>query len=409
MTTAKTFEKVSGPLVGVKVLDFCSFINGAYSASLMGDLGADVIKIEPLYGDLARAWGPFIKGESRPYQTWNRSKRGIALDLTSTAAREVVYELVRRADVVIENFRPGVTEKLGIDYPTLCEINPRMIYCSSTAFGSKGPYRDRPGYDPILQSLSGLAGEIANYGGRVAISPVAASDYQASMLVLTGVLAALLNREKTGEGQRVETSLLQGIMSIQTHFFYQPLEGEAQGRVGIYPYRLFETKDGQIFIGAATDKFWGMLCEVLGLPGLAVDLRYDTNEKRTARSAELAPILEPLLRQKTTADWQTIFMEKGVPCGAVGDWTSFFNDSQVEAMEMNQQTEHPLIGPARVTGVPISFEKTPGRIQRAAPILGEHTEEIMRELGYSKQRIVELKLAKVIAGPGGAQTEPPKE
>jgi crotonobetainyl-CoA:carnitine CoA-transferase CaiB-like acyl-CoA transferase len=389
-----------GPLAGVKVLDFCSFINGAYSASLMGDLGAEVIKIEPLYGDLARAWGPFIKGESRPFQTWNRSKRGISLDLTFPAAREVVYELTRRADVVIENFRPGITRKLGIDYHTLRGINSRIIYCSSTAFGSKGPYRDRPGYDPILQSLSGLVRENVNYSGRMAISPVAASDYQASMLVLTGVLAALLHREKTGEGQLIETSLLQGIMSIQTHFFYQPLDAEAQGRVGIYPYRLFETKDGQIFIGGATDKFWRMLCEVLGLAELGIDPRYDTNEKRTERSAELAPILEPLIRQKTTDDWQTLLYDKGVPCGAVGDWPGFFNDPQVEAMEMNQQTEHPLIGSARVTGVPIKFEKTPGMIQRAAPILGEHTDEVLKELGYDDQRIAELKQAKVITGPG---------
>ncbi len=228
-------DKTSGPLTGVRVLDFCSFINGAYSASLMGDLGADVIKIEPIYGDLARTWGPFINGESRPFQTWNRSKRGICLDLTRAGARQVVYDLTARADVVIANFRPGVAEKLGIDYCTLQEINPRLVYCSSTAFGSKGPYRDRPGYDPILQSISGLAKETGNYSGRIAISPVAASDYQASMLVLTGVLAALFHREKTGVGQLIETSLLQGIMSIQTHFFYQPVEAEPQGRVGAGP------------------------------------------------------------------------------------------------------------------------------------------------------------------------------
>ncbi len=396
MTVGDNSGTSFGPLAGVKVLDFCSFINGSYSAALMGDLGADVIKIEPLYGDLARAWGPFIKGESRPFQTWNRSKRSISVDLGLPAAREVVYELARRADVVIENYRPGVTKKLGIDYNTVREINSRIIYCSSTAFGSKGPYRDRPGYDPILQSISGLARESANYSGRVAITPVAASDYQASMLVLTGILAALLHREKTGEGQRIETSLLQGIMSIQTHFFYQPLEAEAQGRVGIYPYRLFATKDDQIFIGGATDKFWRILCEVLGLHELAIDPRYDTNEKRSTRSAELAPVLEPLLRERTTAEWQRLLMEKGFPCGAVGDWSSFFNDPQVSAIEMNQQTEHPLIGPARVTGVPINFEKTPGKIQRAAPMLGQHTEEVLKELGYDQQRIAELRDAGVI-------------
>jgi CoA:oxalate CoA-transferase len=394
--TSDQHHDISGPLLGIRVLDFCSFINGAYGASLMGDLGADVIKIEPVYGDLARAWGPFINVESRPFQTWNRSKRGLCIDLTQAAARKIIYDLTARADVVIVNFRPGVAEKLGIDYPALREINPQLIYCSSTAFGAKGPYRDRPGYDPILQSISGLAKETANYSGRIAISPVAASDYQASMLVLTGVLAALLHREKTGAGQLVETSLLQGIMSIQTHFFYQPVEAEAQGRVGIYPYRLFETKDGQIFIGGATDKFWRMLCEVLELSDLAIDTRYDTNEKRTVRSSELAPILEPLIREKTTSEWQTILMAKGVPCGAVGEWSEFFNDEQVNAMEMHQQIDHPVIGPAFVTGVPINFEKTPGKIKRGAPVLGEHTQEVLREIGYDDEKIAKLIEAGVI-------------
>jgi len=380
----------SGPLTGIRVLDFCSFINGAYSASLMGDLGADVIKVEPTYGDLARAWGPFINGESRPFQTWNRSKRGICLDLTQVEARQVIYDLTTRADVAIANFRPGVAEKLGIDYYTLREINPRLVYCSSTAFGSKGPYRDRPGYDPILQSISGLAKETANYSGRIAISPVAASDYQASMLVLSGVLAALFHREKTGEGQLIETSLLQGIMSIQTHFFYQPIEAAPQGRVGIYPYRLFETKDGQIFIGGATDKFWQMLCEVLGLADIAVDPRYDTNEKRTERSAELAPILEPLFREKSTSEWQALLLAKGVPCGAVNEWSEFFNDEQVKAMEMNELINHPVIGPAYVTGIPINFDQTPGKIQRGAPMLGEHTQEVLKEIGYDDEKIDKL-------------------
>jgi crotonobetainyl-CoA:carnitine CoA-transferase CaiB-like acyl-CoA transferase len=386
----------AGPLTGVRVLDFCSFINGAYSAMLMGDLGADVIKVESLTGDLARAWGPFLKGESRSYQAWNRNKRGVALDLATEAGREIVYDLVRQVDVVIENFRNGVTGKLGIDYATLRQINPRIVYCSSTAFGAKGPYRNRPGYDPVLQSLSGIVKDNVRFSGRAAVSPVAAADYQTSMLVIAGVLAALYHREKTGEGQKIETSLLQGVMTVHAQYFVQALECEEEGAPGIYPYRLFETKDDQIFIAAGTDKFWRILCEVLGVRELGANPLYDSNTKRAARSEELTAILAPLLRQKTTLEWETLLLEKGVPCGAVNNYHQFFNDSQVTAMEMNPVVEHSIIGPMRVVGVPVHFEKTPGAIQRAAPALGQHTADVLRELGYDAQRIAELKEMGVI-------------
>src|SRR5215475_6905694 len=323
MTSSTVSNAPSGPLVGVKVIDFCSFINGAYSAALMGDLGAEVIKIEPLTGDLARAWGPFFKGESQFYQAWNRNKRGMALDMTTPAGREIVYELVRRSDVVIENFRAGVTEKLGIDYARLREINPRLIYCSSTAFGSKGPYRDRPGYDPVLQSLGGMVRDSVRFSGKEALGVVAVADYQASMLVVMSVNAALFHRERTGEGQRIETSLLQGVMSVHAHYFVEALECEEEGAFGIYPYRLFETSDDLIFIAAGTDKFWRMLCEELGVPELGTDPLYDANSKRAGRREELTGILQPIFKRRTSADWEASLVAKGVPCASVKNYMEF--------------------------------------------------------------------------------------
>jgi crotonobetainyl-CoA:carnitine CoA-transferase CaiB-like acyl-CoA transferase len=396
VNSTSDFTQPTGPLVGIKILDFCSFINGAYSAALMGDLGAEVIKIEPLTGDLARAWGPFLNGESRFYQAWNRNKRCLALDLTATAGRDIAYELVRQADVVLENFRPGVTEKLGIDYPTLRELNPRLIYCSSTAFGSKGPQRQRPGYDPVLQALSGIIGDNARFSGKAALLPVAVSDYQASMLVVTGVLAALYHRERTGEGQKLETSLLQAVLSVHAHYFIEALQCEEEGAVGIYPYRLFETADDHIFIAAGTDKFWRLLCEALGVPELGTNPLYNQNGKRTVRAAELTALLQPIFKQKTTTEWEQLLIGKGVPCGAVNSYFEFLHNPQVTAMEMNPVIAHPAIGEMRVPGVAVHFERTPGVIQRPAPLFGQHTEEILRELGYEQTQITWLREEKII-------------
>lgn len=396
MAEGSPSDRAVGPLQGLKVLDFCSFIAGSHGAMTLGDFGAEVIKVEPLTGDPSRSWGPFLAGESRFFQGWNRNKRSLAIDLMKDAGREVVYHLVRGTDIVMENFRPGVTERLGIDWPTLRALNPQLIYCSSTAFGPRGPLRDRPAYDPVLQSMGGAALGSVRFSGRIAINSLAVSDYQAAMLAVAGILAALYHRERTGKGQRIETSLLQAIMSVQSHFFCQALEREEEGPIGICPYRLFETKEGLIFIGTATDKFWRLLCDVLGVPQLAHEPNYATNPQRLAHQGELIPILEPLFRSRTAAEWEGLLVAKGVPCGLVASYQDFFLHPQVSAMGMNPVVDHPVIGPLRLAGVPIDFEKTPGSIRSAPPTLGQHTEEILRECGYDAGRIAELRRTGII-------------
>ncbi|MFP6615580.1 MAG: CoA transferase [Candidatus Hydrogenedentota bacterium] len=384
-------ESPAGPLVGIKVLDFSSFIAGCYTAVLLGDLGADIIKVEPKYGDGARYWGPFLKGEGRAFQAWNRNKRSIALDLTSEQGLEIVHKLIAETDILVENFRHGITKKLGIDYPASKSLNPEIIYCSITGFGAKGPFGDRPAYDPILQSMSGGAIGNERFAGTTCISSAAFSDYGAGLLGSSGVLAALFHRERTGIGQHIETSLLQSVMTMQAHSFVKAHNVEDEPPFGIFPYRLFETKDSLIFIAGPTDKFWKILCESIGAPELATDPKYKTNSDRVNHTDELIEILQPLLAEKTTKEWEEIFVPQEFPCGPVMTYEDFFDLPQVAAMDMRPASDHDTIGPIDMAGVPLHFSETPGAVQSAAPTLGQHTHEILNELGYSSEDVARLK------------------
>jgi crotonobetainyl-CoA:carnitine CoA-transferase CaiB-like acyl-CoA transferase len=249
----------------------------------------------------------------------------------------------------------------------------------------------------VLQTLSGSArGNARHNGGRTAISTAPFIDYQAATLMTTGILAALYYRERTGHGQKVETSLLQAVMAVNSHYHVEPLDCQEEGGLGIYPYRMFDTADDCIFIAGATDKFWRLLCQTIGALELGADPAYATNEQRVARSAELTPNLEPYFRLKTTAEWESILLNAGMPCAGPRTYQEFFTHPQVEAMGMNPVIEHPSIGKMRVGGVPVDFEETPGAIQGAAPRLGEHTGIVLRELGYDEAKISELRAAGVI-------------
>lgn len=390
MSNSANDSAPSGPLLGLRVLDLATAVSGAFAAMLLGDFGAEVVKIEPPQGDQARQWGPFHSGQARMFQAWNRNKRSLAVDLTTESGREIVYKLVTTADIVIENYRAGVSKRLAIDYETLKPYNPQLIYCSVTAFGDRGPYRERPAYDQILQAISGAAAKNEDFGGNAAICSVPIADYGTALLVMGAVNAALFHRAQTGEGQRIETSLLQGAMTMQSHYFVDMLGSNSEGNAGIFPNEIFPTKDGLIQISAPTDKFWKIFCETIGAHELLEDPAYANNSKRVSHAADLKQKLESHLAKRTADEWEPLFISKGLPCSTVRKHEDFFVDPQVTEMNMNPILEHPVAGPIRTIGVPVDFEKSPGRIQCPSPILGQHTRDILAEIGYDAAQISAL-------------------
>ncbi len=368
-------------LEGIQVLDLTGYIAGSYAAMMLGDLGANVIKVEPPEGD------PFR--ELQGFFGWNRGKRSIAVNLKDPAGREIVEKLAAQSDVVMENFRPGVADRLGVGYEALNRLNPRIIYCAVTAFGQNGPYKDRPGFDPLLQAMGGL---MALQGGAGAPQylRVALTDYYAAALAAQGVLAALYVRERTGKGQRVETSLFQAVFALQS------------GLVVDYPgrkpvprdnptYRLYRAGDGAwFFLACGNQSFWLKLCELLGRPDLAKDPRFGSWMARLEHWEALTPILEAAFATKPCDEWLKLLAAHDIPAARVQTLADFMNDPGVAHHRMVVTYEHPEVGTLTLMGIPITFSETPGRDAGPPPTLGQHTNQILIELGYSSAAIAEL-------------------
>jgi crotonobetainyl-CoA:carnitine CoA-transferase CaiB-like acyl-CoA transferase len=397
-----------GPLAGVRVVELAHVMAGPTCGLMLADLGADVIKVEkmPDGDDTRRMAPPTIDGESAAYLMMNRNKRGIAVDFKREEGQAIGRRLISAADVVIENFRKGTLERLGLGYDALRERNPKVIYCEVSGFGRSGPYAERGGFDLIAQGMSGLMSITGEAPGRPPVkcgAPV--TDITAGILAAMGVLAAYIHRLKTGEGQRVDTSLFEaGIVQTYWQSAIALATGQAPGPLGSAhplnaPYQAFETADGWITIGAANQANWIRLTEALEATPLRDDLRFATNDARMANLPALVAALTPLLKRLTTARWLELLETAGVPAGPVLDVAQMLLDPQTAARQMVVDVPHSRLGAVKTLGAPVKFSGTPGGVTRGAPLLGEHTREVLREHGYADTDIDALAAARVVIAP----------
>jgi len=396
-----------GPLAGVRVLELAQIMAGPTCGMLLADMGADVIKVEKLPGgDDARGYRePRVNGVSAPFLMLNRNKRGIAIDLKRPEGRDVLLRMGRDADVVTENYRRGTLEKLGLGYDVLARINPGLIYCAVSGFGREGPWRDKAGFDLIAQGFAGLMSITGEPGGPPVKTGNSVADINAGILAAVGILAAFVHKLRTGKGQVVDTSLMEAALQ-QTYWHAAAYfaTGKSPGATGsahilTAPYQAFRTADGWINIGGANQANWERIADVMGHPEWRTDGRFADNSSRMANLEALVDAMNAVLAQRTTDDWLAAFDAAGVPAGPVHSVGEALSHPQTHARDMVVELDHAQAGRTRALGCPIHFSATPTRIDRAAPVLGEHTREVLREFGYRDKEIDALAARGVIASP----------
>jgi len=400
-------KKMSLPLSGITVLDLTHVLAGPFCTQIMGDLGAEVIKIErPGVGDQTRRMPPHFIGKKKQsayFLAINRNKKSLTLDLKSPEGKKIFYELTKKADVVINNFTPGTMEKLGLGYETLKKINPRIVWASITGYGQTGPYRDRPTYDIIVQAIGGLMSYTGEPDGPPVRSGIPFGDLGAAGHAIIGILAALLSRSKTGEGRKVDVGMLDVQISLHTYRAkYYLVAGEipkpvGTGHVSSVPLRAYRTKDSYIVVEAFMDHFWRNLCRAIGMESLSEDPRFNSRSKRLENREEVDRILEEAFLKKTTDEWIEIFDEIEVPSGPINTLDKALADPQVLSRNMLIEIDSPHTGKLKDVGNPIKISGVDEEIFKPPPLLGEHTEMILKNmLGYSTEKIAELKEKDII-------------
>jgi crotonobetainyl-CoA:carnitine CoA-transferase CaiB-like acyl-CoA transferase len=394
-----------GPLDGITVLDLTRVLSGPYCTMLLADMGARVIKIErPGKGDDTRAWGPpFVQGESAYFLSINRNKESVTLDFKRREGRAVLDALIDRADVLVENFRPGTLDRCGLGWEALSARRPSLIYCSISGFGQCGPKRDRPGYDAVVQAEGGLMSVTGAADGPPFRLGVAIADLVAGLLGAQGIALALFARQRTGRGQLVDIGMLDGVaalLSYQAAIYFAT--GTAPGRLGnrhptIVPYETFAASDGDFVLAVGNDEQFRRFCDVAGVSELASDARFTTNPGRVSHYDSLRPLLATVLRTRARAVWIDELTAVGVPCGSVRNVHEVLTDPHLEARRMIEVVEHASAGIIRVLGVPIKLSDTPGRVRTAPPLLGQHTDGVLRnDVGLSDADVARLRESRVI-------------